>query len=119
MFLISNLETLFEKSPISKTRRFFFFLNSSRASGSKLGAKTISVKTEQIDSAVSFVHLRLKATTPPKADKESALKAFVYVSKGLLPTATPQGFECLTITHAGSSKSLIQARAPSASIILL
>ena len=109
----------FPNLPISNTRRFFFFLKISKASGSKLGANTISINTEVMASATALEQVRLKAIIPPKAERESALKARVYTSRRSFPTATPQGLECLITTQAGCSNSRTQAKAPSASIMLL
>jgi len=56
---------------------------------------------------------------PPNADVGSVLKAKSYASYTEFVSATPHGFACLTITHAGSLNALTHSHAASASTILL
>ena len=58
-------------------RRFFFLAKTLRAPISKDGASTISTNTLLISLATSSVHFLFKAIIPPKADKLSALKAYL------------------------------------------
>ena len=58
----------------------FFFLNSTTASGSTLGAITISVKILQTSMAVFLSIFTLNAITPPNADALSQSNAAKYAS---------------------------------------
>src|SRR5438270_710885 len=62
---------------------------------------------------------RLKARMPPNAEVGSVASAARYASSGAVPSAAPQGFACLTITHADSAKLLTHSHAASLSAILL
>ena len=54
-----------------------------------------------------------------RADTGSDASALSYASSVVAPSATPHGFACLTITHAGASNSRTSARAPERSLRLL
>ena len=58
-------------------RRFFLLEKTSSARASNDGASTISTKTLFISLAISSVHFLFIAIIPPKADKLSALNAFL------------------------------------------
>jgi hypothetical protein len=45
---------------------------------------------------------RFSTTMPPYAEVGSEASAFSYASSTVAPIATPQGFACLTITHAAA-----------------
>ena len=56
---------------------------------------------------------------PPKAEVGSVVNALEYASRASIPTATPHGLACLTMTQAGVSKLLTHSQAASASAMLL
>ena len=62
---------------------------------------------------------RLQTTTPPYAETGSAACARAYASSIVVPSATPHGFVCFTITHAGTVNSSESARAADRSARLL
>ena len=94
---------------------FFFSLRRARASGSKPGATTTSVKIGAIDSAAASVTTRLAAMTPPKAETGSHACAAAWASAIDAPTAMPHGLACLMIATAGASWSKAARTAASAS----
>jgi hypothetical protein len=56
---------------------------------------------------------------PPKADVGSVRNALRYAASGESAMATPHGFACLMITHAGTSNVRQHSHAASASAMLL
>ena len=71
-----------------------------------------------LDSNLSSSFL-LNAIIPPNAEVGSVLYALLYASLIFLPSATPQGLACFTITHAGFLNCFTQESALSESTILL
>ena len=69
------------------------------------GAKRTSTNCAASASASGAVTCRLRTTTPPYAETGSAASAPRYASSTVSATATPHGFACFTITHAGRSSS--------------
>ena len=57
--------------------------------------------------------------TPPNADCGSHASAFAKASSMRAPMATPHGFVCLMITHAGSVNSRAMSRPAEMSAMLL
>ena len=82
--------------------KFFFFEKRSIAPLSKEGAIMISKKILFSFLARDTSHLLLSATTPPNAERLSTARALSYAVIMSLPTPTPQGELCFTITQAGS-----------------
>ena len=87
------------------TLKFFFVLSCSSASSSKEGAITTSKNIEVNFSANFKLIFFVKATMPPKADSGSQSSALSQASSRVVPSATPQGFVCLIITAALTSKN--------------
>jgi hypothetical protein len=96
-------------------RRFFLAFRTSKALSSKSGAMTTSVKISVRARAAASSTVRLKATTPPKAETGSVECARRYASAGEEPVPTPAGFMCLMTAQAVSSKSQTSCQAASAS----
>ena len=91
-----------------------FFLDDNRlnASCSKSGANIHSKKCSDIISAVALVTVCVNPITQPKALSGSLNKAFFHDFTWWASTATPEGFECFTITHPclSSLQNIIRER---------
>src|SRR5829696_2398240 len=106
------------RGPASRWMMFGFAENTSRASTSKPGATSTSVKTLEISPASSPLTGSFSATMPPKAETGSDSKALWYASRIFSPIAAPHGLACLTMTTAGpppSERSASMVRAASTS----
>ena len=66
------------------------------------GAMMTSVKMLAILAAVTSSSVRLRATTPPKAEIGSQASARSQASDGVAAEATPHGLACLMMTMVGS-----------------
>ena len=104
---------------ISSTRTLTFRLIAASASSVNPGAISTSRNCAATVSTVAASIGRLKAMMPPNADTGSVATAFLYASIGVSAIATPQGFACLTMTHAGSANVFTHSQAASLSAMLL
>ena len=78
----------------------------SRASASKSGAITTSVKISAICRASAAVTGPLTAMTPPNADgRVAGVRLARAPAARSAPTAIPHGLECLMMAAHGSAKS--------------
>ena len=83
------------------------------------GAISTSRNCADTASTVAASTGRLNAMMPPNADVGSVASALRYAASGVAAMATPQGFACLTITHAGSANVFTHSHAASLSATLL
>src|SRR6478752_3935183 len=105
---------------ITSSRMFFLRVSTATASSAKPGARTTSVNTSAICSAMATVTGRLAAITPPKADTGSHSWASRWaraISSSVPPAiaAMPHGLACLMTATAGSVKSPAARQAASTS----
>ena len=103
----------------TRMRSAFFARSASTAAASYSGASSTSAKCSPIRAPSSGPTGRFSTATQPNAETGSAASARSQASSIVSPTATPQGFACLTITAAGSVSSRAMRRAPSRSPRLL
>ena len=95
--------------------RFFFLLNTSRASFSTKGVTITSTKKLDKYSAVSRSNFGFTAMTEPKAALGSQFQASSIDCLKSLLSATPVGFVCLTTTDPLEGRDLQILKAASIS----
>src|SRR5439155_4866861 len=106
-------------SATARTRTFALRAITASASSVYAGAINTSTNCAATASTVAASTLRLNAMMPPKEDVGSVANAARYASNGVAAIATPQGFACLTMTHAGSANVRTHSHAASLSAMLL
>ena len=93
--------------------------SASSAASAYPGANRTSTNCAASFSPSAASTSRLSTTMPPYADTGSEARALSYASSIVAPSATPHGFACFTMTHAGSANSRQIRRAAERSLRLL
>src|SRR5688572_22697226 len=116
----SSVGQSFDSGPVISTRTFCLAASTAPAATDTDGAAMTSTNCRSVIAfAVSSSSSRLNAMMPPKADVGSVRYARSYASTSDTEVATPHGFACLTITHAGSANTRTHSTAVSVSAMLL